>query len=81
MHKNDTTTPLQILIARVRDRDGSVAPEVLADALEIIDVRLRLLEPCSSRGGTEPHTWAPIGKRFADVGDPLRCIYCGMVKP
>lgn len=65
-------TTLTAIIASIRDR-SIVAPEDVADALEAIDQRLRILEPCPARLGPVggPHTWAPIG-------DPLRCLCCDL---
>jgi hypothetical protein len=49
----------------------------IGKALSEIDARLRALEPCP-KSECRPHAWAPVGKKFADPGDPIRCIYCGV---
>ncbi len=78
MPTNDSTRTLADIIQSIRDR-SVVAPEDVANALEEIDLRLRVIEPCPQSKG-HPHTWAPIGKRYAESGDPLRCIYCDIKK-
>lgn len=68
------------IVESIREARPSAVAQRVADALEILDTRLRLLEPCPSRRGN-PHTWAPAGQRYAEnPGDPLRCIYCGLTK-
>jgi hypothetical protein len=64
----DGTKPLAEIIASIRDR-SIVDPSHVADALEEIDRRLRVLEPCAASGGG-PHAWC------SDDNGVRRCHLC-----
>ncbi len=66
-------------LARPEERTAAKTVALLALIVGEQNRRLRVLEPCPQSGG-EPHVWAPIGKRFADPGEPLRCLRCDLRK-
>lgn len=87
----DSTIDHDKALREVVSRAGAIAQDplargevrTLAAAICLLSVivgkqadRIRVLEPCPSRSEGGPHTWAAIGKRYADPGDDLRCIYC-----
>ena len=73
MSKHDSTKNLPEIIRSLREHPQRMSPEMLADALEVIDARLCALEPCPEDHG-KPHYWEP-------TSEGAECIYCNATRP
>lgn len=95
MPDNHTTLDVRETLRELTSRCGAIAQDplsrgdvrtlaaglaLLGAVVDNIDARVRVLEPCMGRSDRGPHTWVPIGKKFAEDGDPLRCMYCGVTR-